>query len=202
MDKHNTLLTWYPITESPEEKWRILVFSPCYEKGHAMRIRIIEGQFLKYCSDVEYWAYPHEPRGSWPVARMAESVIIWMWIDYPQQYRPKKGRESFDRGSATFFLFLPALPASPRPTNQSSFFMPAICGVTTKRYWVVRLYQSKSKKLDHSKAQSVNKKGAREIGKKLGLNAVSTKQCRAKAWRPDPAQLVLASGINGGDKQH
>lgn len=50
-DKENT----------PQPGIRILVFAPMHPKGHPMRTRIIDEQFLETCEDVEFWAYITEP---------------------------------------------------------------------------------------------------------------------------------------------
>lgn len=51
-------LTWYNRTETPAQGSRILAFSPRYEDHQAtMRWRIMDGQFLRLCPDIQYWAY-------------------------------------------------------------------------------------------------------------------------------------------------
>ena len=55
-------MEWYSKNNAmPADDWRIITFSPVYPKGHEMRIRVMQGQFVKYCSDVTHWAIPNEP---------------------------------------------------------------------------------------------------------------------------------------------
>lgn len=43
--------------EMPEHGQRVIAFSPVYPKGHEMRFRILDGQFVRITTEVEYWAY-------------------------------------------------------------------------------------------------------------------------------------------------
>jgi hypothetical protein len=43
--------------EMPERGERVIAFSPVYPKGHEMRFRILDGQFIRITTEVEYWAY-------------------------------------------------------------------------------------------------------------------------------------------------
>ena len=48
-------IAWNSRDKIPEG--RVLTFSPCYEQGDAMRWRIMDGQFVRICKEVELWAY-------------------------------------------------------------------------------------------------------------------------------------------------
>ena len=41
--------------EMPERGQRVVAFSPVYPEGHEMRFRILDGQFLRITTEVEYW---------------------------------------------------------------------------------------------------------------------------------------------------
>lgn len=43
--------------EMPKRGERVIAFSPVYSKGHPMRFRILDGQFIRLAAEVEYWAY-------------------------------------------------------------------------------------------------------------------------------------------------
>lgn len=45
----------------PLDKERVLVYSPVYPLNDPMRLRIMEGQFVRICTDATYWAYIEEP---------------------------------------------------------------------------------------------------------------------------------------------
>jgi len=53
---------WNKSTEHlPEHGDRFcLCFSPSYSKDNSMRWRILQGQFVKLCSEVVYWKYVTE----------------------------------------------------------------------------------------------------------------------------------------------
>ena len=55
--------------EMPESGQRVVAFSPVYPKGHEMRFRILDGQFLRITTEVEYWADCEENFQSLPNAR-------------------------------------------------------------------------------------------------------------------------------------
>ena len=46
----------------PDPDQRVLCYSPVYKDvDETMLYRILSGQVLKYCSDVEYWKIPEPP---------------------------------------------------------------------------------------------------------------------------------------------
>ena len=57
-----TMITWHKRSEKPIDTRRILVFSPDYPEDSEMRIRIMRGDSLRYCSEGKLWAYPEEPK--------------------------------------------------------------------------------------------------------------------------------------------
>ena len=61
-----TSLFWHSRNEigNPPENKRILVFSPAYEIGDPMRLRLIDSQFYRLSKDAEYWAVVEEPCSS------------------------------------------------------------------------------------------------------------------------------------------
>lgn len=44
----------------PKTGQRVLVFSPQY-KEHSMRFRIMDGEFLRFCTDSTCWAQLNDP---------------------------------------------------------------------------------------------------------------------------------------------
>ena len=53
---------WHSVKDKlPKRGTRVLTFSPCYEVGSEMRIRMMDGQFVKLCTDVTKWHLPIEP---------------------------------------------------------------------------------------------------------------------------------------------
>lgn len=54
--------------EMPERGERVIAFSPVYPKGHEMRFRILDGQFIRITTEVEYWAYCEPMADSLPNA--------------------------------------------------------------------------------------------------------------------------------------
>lgn len=42
----------------------VLVFSPAYPKGHPMRIRLMDSQFVRLCAEATHWASVPEPDGT------------------------------------------------------------------------------------------------------------------------------------------
>ena len=45
---------------TPEPNKRVLVFSPEYEEGHVLRLRVMPGGLLKTASEAGYWVYCEE----------------------------------------------------------------------------------------------------------------------------------------------
>jgi len=45
----------------PTPDKRVLIFSHCYSKENPMRMRIVDADFVKICTDVTHWAYIPEP---------------------------------------------------------------------------------------------------------------------------------------------
>lgn len=56
--------------ETPERGERVIAFSPVYPKGHEMRFRILDGQFIRITTEVEYWAYCEPMMDSLPNAEV------------------------------------------------------------------------------------------------------------------------------------
>ena len=48
----------------PEEGIRVLVFSPEYREDDPMRVRVVDGKFVRICTDATHWAYIEEPEES------------------------------------------------------------------------------------------------------------------------------------------
>lgn len=55
------VLKWQTMDLCPDSEKRILIFSPCYKEDNPMRIRIVNSQFAKICTDATHWAYIPEP---------------------------------------------------------------------------------------------------------------------------------------------
>lgn len=45
----------------PKEGQRVLTFSPNYPKENPMRLRMMDGQFLRLCGEVTHWMLVGEP---------------------------------------------------------------------------------------------------------------------------------------------
>lgn len=56
--------------EMPERGERVIAFSPVYPRGHEMRFRILDGQFIRITTEVEYWAYCEPMADSLPNAKL------------------------------------------------------------------------------------------------------------------------------------
>ncbi len=46
---------------SPPPDKRVLVFSPSYRDGDAMRFRVVEGQFFEITTEATHWAHLSAP---------------------------------------------------------------------------------------------------------------------------------------------
>ena len=57
----DSILNWVPRSILPSKSGRVLAFSPCYPKGKEMRVRILEGRFLRMCKEATHWAVIPEP---------------------------------------------------------------------------------------------------------------------------------------------
>lgn len=53
-------IAWQPIEDHQDQEQfttpRVVVFSPVYPEGHDMRYRILNTEFVRFCSDATHWA--------------------------------------------------------------------------------------------------------------------------------------------------
>lgn len=62
MRTRTPVLKWVKVIDLlPKSGKRVLIFSPCYNKDNPMRIRIVDADFVKICTDATHWAYIPEP---------------------------------------------------------------------------------------------------------------------------------------------
>ena len=50
-------IEWKTREEVPERDRKVIAFSPIYPVGHPTRFRILDGQFVRVCDEVEKWLY-------------------------------------------------------------------------------------------------------------------------------------------------
>jgi hypothetical protein len=62
--------------EMPERGERVIAFSPVYPKGHEMRFRILDGQFIRITTEVEYWAYCEPMADSLPSKQLEGRISV------------------------------------------------------------------------------------------------------------------------------
>jgi len=56
----NTSICWVTRETLPEDGRRVLTLSTVYPRGDGLRHRIMDSQFVRICSEVDFWAYLEE----------------------------------------------------------------------------------------------------------------------------------------------